>query len=353
MNSSPLNVAKLVIQNASSESKRKLDSHPGFCFDDFIMRRRHFIKSTGLVVPGLAGISHSSLAAEQAAAPAPPGGQAVGRVPIGVSSYSFWRFTHEDWRPLPKCLEAAADMGFDGLEILQRQLTDTAPAALREIKRRAQALGMPLMGYSTHQGFVSPDAESRKKNVQTTIECLEQAYILGIPTMRVNTGTWGTRKDFDDLMAHRGEEDPKPGFTHEDGFKWAIECYQELAAEAEKRGVVMGLENHWGLGRTPEGVRRVVEAVASPWLKVTLDTGNFLEDPYEKLSVLASQCVLLQAKTYFGGGTWYTLDLDYGKIAQIMKNAGYRGWVSLEFEGKEEVVSGIKKSLELLQKAFR
>ena len=114
----------------------------------------------------------------------------------------------------------------------------------------------------------------------------------------------------------------------------------------------MGLENHWGLGRTPEGVKRVVDAIGSPWLAVTLDTGNFLEDPYDRLVQLAPQTVLLQAKTYFGEGRWYTLDLDYGWIAGIMKQAGFGGYVSLEFEGMEDPLTGIPKSLELLRKHF-
>ena len=68
--------------------------------------------------------------------------------------------------------------------------------------------------------------------------------------------------------------------------------------------------------------------------------------------MLADKTVLLQAKTYYGGGRWYTLDLDYEKIAKIMHEANFRGWVSLEFEGKEDPVSGCKKSLELLRKSF-
>ncbi|MDB4771688.1 sugar phosphate isomerase/epimerase, partial [Akkermansiaceae bacterium] len=117
-------------------------------------------------------------------------------------------------------------------------------------------------------------------------------------------------------------------------------------------GVVLGLENHWGLGLTPEGVLRVVEAVNSPWLQVTLDTGNFLEDPYARLEKLASKTVLLQTKTYFGGGRWYTLDLDYARIAKIMKKSNYRGYVSLEFEGKEDPLTAVPKSLAMLRKHF-
>jgi sugar phosphate isomerase/epimerase len=103
---------------------------------------------------------------------------------------------------------------------------------------------------------------------------------------------------------------------------------------------------------TPEGVLRIVDAIDSPWLQVTLDTGNFLESPYEKLEKLAPKTVLLQAKTYYGGGEWYTLDLDYERIGQIMRKAKYRGWVSLEFEGKEDYRIAIPKSLELLRKSF-
>jgi len=62
--------------------------------------------------------------------------------------------------------------------------------------------------------------------------------------------------------------------------------------------------------------------------------------------------VLLQAKTYFGGGEWYTLDLDYQAIAEILRTAGYRGWISLEYDGKEDVIPAIRKSLELLRGVF-
>ncbi len=96
----------------------------------------------------------------------------------------------------------------------------------------------------------------------------------------------------------------------------------------------------------------MVDAVDSPWLQVTLDTGNFLEDPYERLARLAPRMVLLQAKTYFGGGRWYTLDLDYARIAKLVKAAGFKGYVSLEFEGKENPMTGVPKSLELLRKHF-
>jgi sugar phosphate isomerase/epimerase len=96
----------------------------------------------------------------------------------------------------------------------------------------------------------------------------------------------------------------------------------------------------------------VVKAIDSPWLLVTLDTGNFLEDPYDRLETLAPRACLVQAKTYHGGGLWYTLELDYERIAALLRKHGYRGYVSLEFEGKEDPRTGVPKSLAQLRKAF-
>lgn len=310
------------------------------------MKRRHF-----LAVGALATITPSGFGNESGT----PVKDGAGKNPpnrIGVSSYSFWGFQRDDLRDIPTCLDHAARFGFDGFEILQRQLVATDNGALQKIKRHAFLNGLDLMGFSTHQGFLSPDAGKRDENIKLTIACIEQAYALGIPTMRVNSGTWGTSKDFDELMARRGVEPPLEGYTEEDAYGWVIAAYEKIVPVAEKCGVTLGLENHWGLGVTPAGIKRVVNAVDSPWLRVTLDTGNFLEDPYARLAELAGDTVLMQAKTYFGGGVWYTLDLDYPRIAGIMRKAGFKGYVSLEFEGKEDPLTAIPKSLAMLRNAF-
>ncbi len=271
---------------------------------------------------------------------------------IGVSTYSFWQFTRQEMRSIENCIDLAAEMGFDGVEILHRQMEREDDAYLQLLKKRAFANGLDLMGFSTHQGFLRPDPAFREKNVNDTNHQIELAYKMGIPTMRVNTGTWGTSKDFTDLMNHRGMEPPIAGHTDEEGFKWAIESLTKCLKKAEECGVVLGLENHWGLGRTPEGLNRIVNEINSPWLQITADTGNFLEDPYEKLDKIAPKTVLIQTKFYYGGGTWYTLDLDYTRIASIFKKHNYRGYVSLEFEGKEDPKIAVPKSLAILRKAF-
>lgn len=115
---------------------------------------------------------------------------------------------------------------------------------------------------------------------------------------------------------------------------------------------MLALENHWGLTKNPEGVLRIVDAIDSPWIGALMDTGNFLEDPGEKLKLMAPQTVFVQAKTYYGGGEWYTLDIDYNRVAEILAAVHYNGYVSLEFEGKEDPDSGVPKSIAMLRQAF-
>ncbi len=314
------------------------------------MKRRTFLRHAALATAGAASVGLATPVSATMPANTPPASRPNR---IGVSTYSFWRFDgpKEDF-PIETCIDRAAAMGFDGVEILHIQMASEEPSYLQNLKRRAFVNGLDLMGFSTHQGFVSPDAEVRRRNVEETIHQIELAYALGIPTMRINTGRWGTSASFDALMENRGIEPPLEGHTDEEAFGWVIAAMEQLLPKAEACGVVLGLENHWGLGRTPEGVLRIVEAVRSPWLQVTLDTGNFLEDPYDKLEMLAGRAVLLQAKTYYGGGTWYTLDLDYDRIAGILQRGGFQGYVSLEFEGKEDPETALPKSLALLRAAF-
>ena len=272
--------------------------------------------------------------------------------PIAVSTYSFWQFRREEYRDVHRCIELAAASGFDGVELLHRQLESEDRSVLQRIKRHAFTLGLPLCGLSIHQGFVSPDPEVRRQNVEHTRRCIELAYSLGIPTVRVNTGRWGTIPDFDALMANRGIEPILPGCTEDDGFAWVEDSLAELLPFAEQCGVVLGMENHWGLARTADGLLRIVQSMNSPWVGVTMDTGNFLEDTMVQLEQIAPHTTFVQAKTYFGGGIWYSLDLDYDEIASLWARHGYQGWISLEYEGTEDPGTAIPRSLEWIRGAL-
>jgi len=319
------------------------------------MKRRSLIKSIAAASIGAPMVSFNKLESGNNLSL-----KKIKHNPIGVSTYSFWQFNGRE-TPIEYCIDKASEFGFDGIELLLIQMESEENGYLQKLKKRAFDSGLDIMGLSTHQSFVSPDASKRKENIELTKHQIEVAYSLGIPTIRINTGRWGTTKpigkksEFDVLMDNKGVESVIDGYSEEEGFKWVIDSIEQCIPTAEKCGVVLGLENHWGLGLTSKGVMRIVNAIDSPWLSVTLDTGNFFDDREKQLAELAPHTCLIQAKTYYGGAKWPAFDqinIDYKSIGELMRKNNYKGYISLEFEGNEDANIAVPKSLELLRNSF-
>ena len=280
-------------------------------------------------------------------------------IKIGVSSYSYWHFEEKKF-PIEGVIERAALLGVEGVDVLHRQMEidekgpfDAAGRAYcRNLKRLAFRNGIDLICLSTHQNFVNPDPKIRQLAIDHTLKTLEIADSLGAPCIRVNAGRWNTIADFDEFMKKRGLEPPIAGHSEDEAFEWSIDGLGKCLKRAEELGIILALENHWGLSRSPEGMNRILGAFTSPFIGALLDTGNFLEDPYDKLTAIAPRAAFVQAKTYNGGGLWYTLELDYPRIAKILADANYSGYVALEMEGKEPADTAVPKSIDMLRKAF-
>ena len=317
------------------------------------MTSRRLFLTTAL--SSAAALATRAADSERPAAPTP----SAGPISFAISSYSYWHFKTEKV-PIETVIDKTAKLGVAGVDILHRQmdigefdpLDAKSHTYCQKLKRHAFRAGVDLVCLSIHQDFVSPNPAERHKWEAHTEKCIEIAYAMGVPCIRLNSGRWKTIKDFDELMKARGIEPALKGYTEDDAFKWCIESIEKCVTLAAQRGVILALENHWGLTSQPAGQLRILNAIESPWLGALMDTGNFLEDPYEKLAQIAAKTVFVQAKTYPGGGEWYTLDLDYKRIAKILRDAGYAGYVALEMEGKEDPDSAVPKSISLLRDAF-
>lgn len=316
--------------------------------------RRGFLQSAAAL-----GAAASLAPIEGLSAPASHPAKQASQVQLAIATYSYWHFRGPKVT-VSTVIERAAQLGVAGVDVLHRQmdipekepLTAAHRAYLAELKRHAFRHGVSLCCLSIHQDFVDPDPAFRRQQVEHTLKCIEIAYALGIPVLRINSGRWNTIKDFDDLMKAKGIEPVLPGYTEEDGFNWCTECLQQCLPKAAECGVTLAVENHWGLTRTVEGLLKLSNSISSPWMGILMDTGNFLENPYSKLEAIASKTVYVQAKAYPGGGEWYTLDLDYPRIARILRNASYKGWVALEMEGKADPEKAVPEALIQLRRAF-
>ena len=117
---------------------------------------------TGAGAAALAPLGSLASAAQAAGATA-----ARPRLSLAVSTYSYWHFKPEKY-PIEKVIESAAAIGFEGVEVLRRQMKDETPAYVNGLKKAAFRAGLSLPMLSIHQDFVSPDPMERQRHVDIT-----------------------------------------------------------------------------------------------------------------------------------------------------------------------------------------
>ena len=167
---------------------------------------------------------------------------------------------------------------------------------------------------------------------------IENAEILGAPVIRIFSGN-----------AQKGQ-------TVEEAQKLAIAGMEECCDYAGKHGVILALENHGGLTQTVDGMMQLVEGVKSPWFAVNLDSGNFWSsDPYADLARIAPYAMNVQIKVAIRRGLDKGVpkeESDFKKLAKMMRDANYRGYVVLEYEEGDDPREACPRYLKELRAAF-
>jgi len=278
-------------------------------------------------------------------------------VKIAISSYSFYGFDSEDRSTLPsvhEMIDCCAEFGVDGIEFLNEHLTKSGVTTAQdrhELQQYAAVRGIRPVMVAASNNPVQTDPAARAEDLAKLIEWIEWAADLGAPFVRAQGGRWYTTKDFQEMLEHGGEEPPAEGFTEDQGFEWAIESLKFAAWYASRKGVTLVLENHWGLTGTAAGCQRIHDGVNSPWLKYVLDTGNFFHRPdqYAEMQTFMSDLGLVHAKVYKGGSRIGVPDLDYARIGQMLREANYSGYASIEFEGNAPTREGIEDGIAILR----
>jgi len=129
------------------------------------------------------------------------------------------------------------------------------------------------------------------------------------------------------------------------------ECLEECVAYAADRGVMLALENHGGVVATPEGLLDILSLVGSDWLGVKLDTGNFNSpDPYADLAKCAPYAISTHIKTEMRRNN-VVEPADIGRLARVLRGAGYRGYMNLEYEAAEDASTAVPRAISEMRKA--
>lgn len=283
-------------------------------------------------------------------------------IKLAISSYSFHRFgggpEGTQSLTIEQMIDQCAEYGVSGLEILTEhlQINDkTSENALHELRQYSAVRGIVPVTIAASHNPVQTTPELRAEELEKLKRTVDWASAIGAPFVRALGGRWHTLDSFQALLDNDGEEPPAEGYTIDQSYDWAIEALKEGAEYAGSKGVTLVLENHWGLTGTETGCLRIQQGVNSPWLKLVLDTGNFVHRPdqYAAMAAFLPELAVVHAKVYKGGGMLVTPEIDYGKVAELLGTINYSGYLSVEFEGKAHPEEGIPDGLQTIRSAFQ
>ncbi len=268
---------------------------------------------------------------------------------LSVSMYSCVRAVRAGQLDLMSFVDYAAAQGVAGVELLNIFWTDPE-REIPQVKRRIADAGLEVAAYSINNDFIRPDANDRAAELTGVKRGVDIARELGVNLLRVFSG------------------DAREGVSHQQGMGWILEGLSAGAEYAAERGVTLALENHGRFAGRSDQVRHIIDSVGSPALRLNFDTGNFLlvgQDSVEAARELAPWAVLAHLKdmrpaeaddtghiftdpsgrrltgSVVGAGL-----VDLAGVIRALRDGGYAGWLSLEFEGAEDALTlGVPRSL--------
>lgn len=233
---------------------------------------------------------------------------------------------------LDDVIEFAAKQNLDGVELTSYYFpTDLDAKYLLHLKEMTFRLGLDISGTAIGNDFCLPPGDARKENLALTRRWIDNAAAIGAPVIRIFAG-------------HTPKDD-----TDDAAIARCIEGINESLDYAAEKGVVLALENHGGITSTSDQLLKIVHGVKeSPWFGVNFDSGNFYTvAPYADLERIAPYAVNAQIKVSVSPDKKKE-PADYARIVSILRKAGYRGYLVLEYEEDDDpltTIPGILKKL--------
>ena len=292
--------------------------------------RRQFLRGAALATAGIVAGPRAARAGEPIARKGPA------RLKLSIAGYSYRKLltAKQDPMTLDHFVEKAAELDLDAIEPTSYYFRDTSPAYLRHLRSKAFRLGLDISGTAVGNDFAHPPGARRDQQIAHVKKWTDHAELLGAPVIRIFAGRH------------------KKGQSPDEAYRLMVEGIEECCAYAGEHGIYLALENHGGPTSTAEGILRFVRDVKSPWFGVNLDTGNFRSaDPYADMAAAAPYALNVQVKVELSVGGKRQAS-DYPRIARILRDAGYRGYVALEYEAKEDPLTAIPRHVAALRKAL-
>ncbi|MBP3375404.1 MAG: sugar phosphate isomerase/epimerase [Clostridia bacterium] len=277
---------------------------------------------------------------------------------ISVTSYSFQQYLNAGKIDHLGMIDKAHELGLEGIEFtpLPGETFEERSNLAKKLRERADSLGMPIVSYTVNADLYKGSEEANAAEVERLKEQLDIAAILGAPVFRHDV-CWSV---------------PKEGAVR--SFDAMLPTIARSAKEITEYAATLGIrtcsENHGFVAQDSDRMERLFNAVGHENYGLLVDIGNFIcvdEDNVTAVSRVAPYAIHAHAKdfylsrekkegwgvsrgcNYWKGSVIGEGDVDVKRCIEVLKRAGYDGYISIEYEGEKDCIEGIRLGLEYLK----
>lgn len=289
------------------------------------MQRRQFLQSAGVAALGGAGLAISK---EAAANPVPSPSAGTPRLFSGCCAYSFRKALASKQMTMEDFILKGVEMGLDGVDMTVYWLKSTDPAYLTGLRHLASKNAIPFSGAACGSSMVEADKAKRDKVLEDIKRWIDVTDTLGASHLRVFGGTLPS------------------GATNEQAVDWIVETMKPACEYSGKKGITLGIEDHSGVTQSAKVCIEIMRRVDSPYAGINLDITHFVPTPGEDGYAQIEACIPFATQTHIRDVFDDQQPIDLDRVWQMFAKAGYKGYMSAEYEGKEDPMTGVPKLLD-------
>lgn len=291
------------------------------------MARRRFLQSVGMATAAGAGLGFPRMgpaAGGQEVAPAEV--QRTPRLLVGCCAYSYRKYLLHGPMTMEDFIREGVKLRLDGVDMTAYYYKSTDPAYLAGLRHLAYKMGMPFSGAACGTSMVQAESSRRAETLVEIKKWVDVADMLGASHLRVFAG-----------KAPRGS-------TLKQAMGWVVETMKPACDYAGKKGIVIGVEDHSGVTQNAAVCLELMHRVDSPYAGINLDITHFIPtptiDPYAQIEACIPYATNTHIRDHFDDGT----PIDMDRVWRLFARAGFKGYMSAEYEGKnEDPMTGVPK----------
>jgi L-ribulose-5-phosphate 3-epimerase len=276
-----------------------------------------------------------SLAAMGAASQLNGQAQPKCRLRPGLVAYSYRKQLAAKTMSYEALIRLTSELGLDGLDTTVYWFPDTSDQYLATLRRTAYKNAVNLYSIAVRIRLAQPTPELQLAEFESLKKWVDVAEKLGATHIRVFGGAI-----------------PK-GATESQAIGWAVEVLKRCAEYSGGKGILLGVEDDGGLTTTAEPTVQIVKQTDSPWAGINLDTGNFPKNGYAQVAMCIPYATSVHFKEQIASEGGGKEKADWDRLIGMFASAGYKGYLSLEYETDGAVDTEVPRLTAELRRGIR